>query len=226
MSYDVQWLRDEVARLLDFDSTQADQAYAGGTNDVWSTIDAALTRAYTKIVNETKLEVPHAHFKMNLSITWPASQQTYVLPDDIATANLLSFWDVTDSDMGIKMFIYDTPVGVSLYWKDYKTIQWGTEGPPSARTLKLDYIANPEELNTPAQVPVLVPYRHRHLLMWEGAIQARLEADEDNIPRLWLSEAGQCMQRYIVDLSKGKLQFSNRARILDLDQQDIVEVRQ
>jgi hypothetical protein len=69
---------------------------------------------------------------------------------------------------------------------DYRTLQWGSTGPGEDKTLRVRALARAEELVSGQEEPVLVPYDHRYLWIWEAALLAREFADDDNVPQLWV----------------------------------------
>lgn len=215
MTYNVQWLLDEIARLLDFDSTATNQAYHGGSADPWWRVRAGLNRAYTKVVNDAKLECPHDYFKGVYRCTWPSGDVTYTLPEQVYNSNMLTIFDVTNSEYGIELVVSDRSRDGGVHWDDYRTLRWSTAGPSQDTNLKFEYLMDAETLTHDAQVPLLVPYRHRHMLVWGGAIECRVELDEDTVPQSWANQAEAGRVGYIMDLSKGRLQTGNRSRIYD-----------
>jgi hypothetical protein len=207
--YNLQWIRDFAAKRLDYDSTEPDQAYGGTTADPWMRLDTVVNDAYTEIINEAKNEVDQSNFLARYAFTWPADSLTYQLPRHIAYSKSEKLMNVTNHVIGDEARVFKSYRSGGLFWKDSRTLHWSTTtGPSEDKSFEWVYLADAEELQDAAQVPILIPYRWRFLLAWKATVLARVEIDEDDAPRSWYSRVERMMGDYIVDLGQGRLRFS------------------
>jgi len=215
MSWDLQWVRDMVARKLDFDPDEPDEAFGGTSDNVWSAVDAWIQEAYNEIITDAILEAPEDVFKVYIDLTWAADSSTLVLPKHVAYSKSLQMYDITnDSTNPREEFVYASSRQGGIYWLDRLTLSWpSSAGPTDAKTYRWFYLADAEELILPTQTPLLIPYRYRYLLVWKAALNARIEVDEDNGPALWRQKVEQLKESYHIDLCQGRLSFSIPPRI-------------
>jgi hypothetical protein len=212
--YNVKWILDEVARILEFDSTEPNQGFGGTVADPFKSIRAWLNETYTRIVDEASQEVSVGAFKAIHTFTWPASTVTYQLPREIACSRSLFLMDVTSGTPGYEEAVYPSYRSGGIYWRDRTTLSLpNSAGYSSAKDYEWHYIAGAEELIDDVQVPVLVPKSHRYLLAWATALEARTEVDEDATPPTWNVKVDRLMQNYLIYLHQGKLHFTIPTRI-------------
>ena len=102
-----------------------------------------------------------------------------------------------------------------MRWGFPVTIIWGSDGPPAALTLNVEYIAEPEELDNVLTEPTLIPPQYRWLLVWSACVILRMEADEDNTPQLWIRHRDELRRMFHIALSKGRIQTPTGAVIRD-----------
>ena len=215
MSWDLQWVRDQVARKLDFDVNEPDEAFGGTEADPWKAIDAWIQESYNEIVNEARLEAPTDAFRVYLDFAWEANEVTLELPKYVAYSHSLQMYDITDNEpFGSEERVYPSARQGGIYWLDRLTLSWPNDrGPTEDKTFRWFYLADAEELLVPTQTPLLLPYRSRYLLVWHAALNARMEVDEDNGPATWRLKVEQLKEDYMLDLCQGRLSFTIPPRI-------------
>jgi hypothetical protein len=114
-----------------------------------------------------------------------------------------------DANVGEEVFVAKSSRTGGIYWWDDQTLHWGdSSGPAEDKSLVWEYLGEGEVLVDPLQVPIYIPYRHRYLLVWQAAVLARLDVDEDSVPQNWLRKADELLTDYIMDLSQGRLRFT------------------
>jgi hypothetical protein len=198
---------DKLSRKLNFNITQTSQDFAGPSSDSNKLMYDYLNEAYSREVNAAKIEVGLKPFLAKESLSWAASTQTLTIPDKLIDSQVYRLDDETDSVPGVTLWVgTDGGQNSNVAWSDRTTLIWGTTGPSSARTIMAYYAAEAEELKNPLDVPKLIPYGHRHLLIWSAAIIARTEADEQ-APREWVSQLDECRAQYHTLLSRGTIVY-------------------
>jgi len=222
-TYNVKWLLDRIAEKLEYDSTEPDQAFGGTTADPYKRIRDWLNEFYTETVNEVRLEAPKEGFEVTHQFTWEDGESTYTFSNEVAASKSLYLRDITNGEPGEELRISSTYRSGAIWWKNRTTLQhYNTTGWSADRTLVLHYLADAEELVDDAQVPVLIPYRHRYLLVWGTAWMARREVDEEAAPRSWEAKVHKMKQDYLLDLTQGRMELtvppSIRSSIFDANQ--------
>lgn len=199
------WLRQELQLLINFNPNQTDQDFAGPSSNANALLDRFLYQAYVKETNAAKLEIGFQEFILRHSLTWTASEQTKVLPRKLIDHQIYKIDDETDSIPGTPLWV-GTDGGRSsiVAWRDRNTLQWGSAGPGSDRTLMCFYAASANRLVEASQEPELIPPQYRYLLVWSAAIIARSHSDEAVSP-LWLAERAEWRQQYHLLLSRGTI---------------------
>lgn len=191
-------LRDELAFVLNFNEDQPDQDFTAAR------LNKALQYAYEDEVRQAKLEGQLRWFKANTEFTWPASQTTLTLPPTLQRAGLIEFWDITSNDPGVPITIRENwQQGGDLHWLNFDTLQWGEDGPASATTLRVDFMAYPEKLLNDQQSPILIPIDYHHLIVWAAAVYLRDIADEA-VPQRWDRKHREIQMDYWKFLSRGR----------------------
>lgn len=214
MTYNVKWLLDRIAERLEFDATEPDQAFGGTTADPWKRMRDWLNEFYTQLINEVSLECPKSYLEVVHAFTWESGNQNYTLPKEVAWSRSLNLMDVTSGSPGNEILVFPSYRNGGVFWstKDTLTIPSST-GWPQDKSMEWHYLADAEELVDDAQEVVLVPYRHRHLLVWGAALMAREEVDEGAVPQQWYMKVDRLRENYFLDLSQGKLNFTMPTRI-------------
>lgn len=207
---DFKELQDEVSELLNFNSTQTDQDFTTAQ------IKRAINRAYRREYNKARHEGSRRYFQAVTEFTWSADQVTLTLPSNIRRAQLISLEDITDNASGTRIVVYDggdpptgTPAWVEqnfredIRWKDRNTLQWGNNGPGSARTLRAAFFPEPESLSEDQDSPDLVGPAHHELIFYSAAIDLRTRADEA-APNEWMREVMSLRVDFHKDVSRGR----------------------
>lgn len=174
MNRDLAWGVEECKDWLDANPTQSDSSF---TDDQ---IKRALNAAYREEINKAKTEASLLFFYKIFSFTWPASEPTYsIAGTPLANMDLYAFQDITQGE--------HRPVDMRILWRDKDTLFWGdAQGPTSARTIRVIYVAAPEDLVNDADEPSLVDYNYRDLWPLSAAIRLRDKSYEGS-PGAWLS---------------------------------------
>lgn len=166
------WLEDRLKRRLDNNPDQADSSYSSAN------MRSALNEAYTEEVNKAKMEGSRKWFIQKYEFTWAASTPTYSIDGTpMEYMDAFIFQDVTDNT--------NLPRDITLLWNDRKTLYWGSSsGPSSAKTIRVLYLANAEELTSDTSEPDLIAPAHRDLLPLAAAILLAEESDL-SVPASW-----------------------------------------
>lgn len=186
-------LVDLTGYILNFNDTQTDQDFSS------KRLKQTLNLVYTSEINKAKQEGGKDYFTKLYTFTWPASQVTITLPFSLQQADLLGFEDITNTDPGI-------PVGVGgplVFWKDNKTLQWSSDGPPETLTIRVSYLASPAKMVDDADEPDLIPRDYRELLAWSAACWMRTVGDE-GIPQMFAMKLDELRMDYYKQIALGR----------------------
>lgn len=180
----------ELKDLLNFTSGVADQDFS----------DVQLKRALNKrYALECILGQQHGKrtwFHKQQTFTWPASEETLQLPQQIEQAGIYHLEDITDRDPGY-------PLPAMVFWLDNKTLQWGDTSPGTARTIRATYFARPGDMVAEHDEPDLIPPEHRMLIVWSAAVFLRQKADE-GAPPSWMEQLNEERLNFWKAMSKGR----------------------
>ncbi len=198
-------IRDLVNWIVDFDSTQTDQAFAGPTGDTNRHIDRAINLAYEEEVNSAMQNSSHEAFQFEHEFTWTASAATMKIPAAIRDFPILAIRDDTNTTRGGGAIVrLSERIGAidGLYVIDRDT--WGWYPTPSAaKTLRILYLAQATQMKQDMDEPHLIPAAHRALIAWSAAILLRDVADEQ-APRSWVTKRMSMRASLAKELSKGR----------------------
>jgi hypothetical protein len=181
------WARQRCSRYVHFNIDEPDEAFSGPASDPYQQIDDALNEGLTQILNKVVNSTDPDYFKISIPMTWLANVIQLALPVGVDRVSILELRDVTMGYPGVQIrptFGYNSTS--EIYWSGINLITWGVQGPPSDKTLLINYVAGPKILKDPNEEPDLLPYRFRDLWPLAAAIILRQDVDEDNIPQAWL----------------------------------------
>jgi len=190
-------LQDEVKELLNFNASQIDQDFT------LVQVKNAINRAYRREYVRARQEGSRRYFITTTNVTWPASAATLALPENLQGAQITRVTDITSNDPGTELIFSDFGNIGDLFWANHRTLQWGTSGPSSAKTLKFEYFANAEKMVHDYDTPDLVPPEHRELIFYSAAIDLRNRADE-MAPQAWMYERENLRMDFWKDVSKNR----------------------
>ena len=209
---DLKWHRAEMARVINFTSGTPDQDFAGPTNAPWANVDAAFNEAQTYERNLALIEGGESWAEKTLQQTWAASAVTFTLPEYMDRESVRMLYDVTNNSAGVPIQVTSRHIRGRVFWKDNRTLQWGTSGPGAAVTVEISYIGEAVALTEDAQEAALFPYNHRHLLNWSGACILMDMADQ-RIPQTWITRAAEYRSAFHLSIGRGIPLGSNVSRI-------------
>ena len=198
------WIADKVAYLLQFNPSQSDQDFQGPSSNANKWTWDLINQAYEVEVNNAKLGSIADRFMVTQDMTWTASAVTAMLPEGIRRHGSLRMADVTDDSIGLDLDFNRH----NIFWKDYRTLQWGTQGPGRATSIRITYLANVVEMTSDSDEPEWVPYSFRRLIVWRAAIIGRIVAD-DKAPTEWYKQAKEWRENWISHESMGAPMFNN-----------------
>ena len=135
-------------------------------------------------------------------IVWLSGAVTLALPSSIRRSQVARVLDVTSSDPGYEI-VFDDSGFLGVHWKDRGTLQWGSAGPGENRTLRVEYMPEPEEMSADEDEPALVSSDHHELIFYSAAIDLRTRADEV-APQSWLMERHELRIDFYKDVSRGR----------------------
>jgi len=190
-------LQNRLKFVLDFNDTQTDGAFTA------TRVKQALNLAYEREVFKAEAEGSRRYFKTTTSFTWPAGQLTYALTAPLSQATIIRMSDVTSTDPGYNLVFSEQGFSGDLHWKDRKTIQWGTTGPGSAKTIRVEYYPRPTELVEDEDELEMIPVQFHELLVWSAAVFLRTVADE-RPPQHWVNERDEFRIDFWKFLSQGR----------------------
>jgi len=194
---DFKTLQDEVSELLNFNSSQTDQDFTT------TQIKKAINRAYAREYRKARQEGLRQWFSSVTEITWLSGAVTLSLPGSVKRNQISRIIDVTNSDPGYPLVFDDSGFLGDVHWKDRNTLQWGTEGPGENRTLRIEYMAEPEEMSADEDEPELIAPDHHELIFYSAAIDLRTRADEV-APQSWAMERQELRMDFYKDVSRGR----------------------
>ena len=183
---------------LTFNEGQTDLEFSGPSEDPDRYFRDYINEAYADELRDAKQIGDSRWFYHIQSLVWPSGQLTYELPSSMDMKGLISVYDITNSDPGSPLWFNVWEAGASHLWRTRATMQWGTSGPGSDRTIRFTYLGDSQELVHDTDEPVLIPNDCRHLLSWRAASKLRLIAD-DSYPAGW--------DREMREIREGMLKF-------------------
>jgi hypothetical protein len=195
-------LSELIARTklwVNFNSGQDDQDFSE------ETILGAINMAYKKEVTLAKQEGSQRWFHMTQEpAVWLSGEVTYTVPSPLNRVAVLRIADVTEEISSGTPLLWGEGGSMSqVFWKNHKTLQWGTTGPTQDTTLRFMYVASPEELVNDDDYPELVPEEFHELLPLSAACILRLMADEI-CPVSWTTEQNEQRQLFWKFVSRGR----------------------
>ena len=194
---DFKAMQDEVAELLNFNSAQTDQDFTTAQ------IKKSLNRAYAREYRKARQEGIRQWFASVTEITWLSGAVTLSLPGSIKKSQIIRVVDVTNNDPGYALIFDNSGFLGDVHWKDRGTLQWGSNGPGENKTLRVEYMAEPEEMSADEDEPSLVSSDHHELIFYSAAIDLRTRADEA-APQSWLMERQDLRMDFYKDVSRGR----------------------
>ena len=190
-------LKSETGELLNFNAGQTEQDFTA------SQIGKAVNRAYRREYVRARQEGVRRFFLSATDVVWPASPAVLPLPKRLIGAQLLRVMDITSGSPGSeRVFSEDVATG-DLAWADRGSLQMGTSGPGSAKTLRFFYFPSAEALVNDDDVPGLISEEHHELIFYSAAIDLRNRADEV-APQAWLFERESLRQDFWKDISRNR----------------------
>jgi hypothetical protein len=177
-------LREEVEDLVNFNSAQSDQSFAGPSTDPYKWIDKAINQAYREEIKRARREMSHNAFLKTHSMTWAADASTMSIPKGIKSHDILAIRDDTGTAPGLVLVFSDNTSAIDgIYIYDHETLGW-YPAPSSARTLVVYYLASPNELKNASDTPDLLKPDDHDLLIYSAAIILSMKGDE-KAPNDW-----------------------------------------
>lgn len=191
---DRQAMRAELAFILSVREGEADQDFQTAR------LNTALDRAYERCVIDGRMHGMSIHFMLLQNLTWEADATTFTMPTDLGCREIIKLWDLTSGEPAIEL-----RESMDYKYVDRKTLQWGdgSTGPSADVTIKVQYSAAAEKLETDASEPALIPPEHRMYIVWEAACSLRGIAD-DQIPQYWHAEREKARLGFIKYVSRPK----------------------
>lgn len=190
-------LRNRLAFVLNFNDGQTDQDFSSDR------LKQALNHAYMREVEKAKQEGSRRFFLAQQEISWAAGAVTLVLPVGVKRKQLIRVMDVTNDAIGGQLMFSESGLTGDVFWKDRETLQWGTQGPGAAKTLRVFYYAVPVDLVNDADEPELVPDQFHELLVWSAACWLRTIADE-GAPNSWRAQLEELRYDFWKYISRGR----------------------
>jgi hypothetical protein len=213
MNRNLGWLRRRVAWLLNQDLDEPDQDFAGRDGaHPWEEIDEAISAAYEDELELAIQETDRELFIVSEQLVWPSGQRTLALPTHLTGAQIERITDETYGTPGELLWVTTYNSG-EVSFLDHATLQWGTSGPAGAKTLRIFYLAQAQDLVSPLDEPTFIPSRFRRLLIWGAAAVIRRGVDEDDTPQSWVQQQHEMRLTMWQALSKGRPRASNRGGV-------------
>ena len=194
---DVKEILDNVEIWLNTDTDQPHQDFTRAK------LLSLLNMTYRQVFKYAMIHGVKEWQMGSVELTWPANQAELELPVGLQSKNILDIRNVTTDSVGYTVAIAHGPNYQDVFFKDYKTLQNGTEGFNSAQTLRVTYRIEPERLTTEEQEPSLIPAYHRDVLVIGTAILARQQVDE-MAPQSWQIQYDQYLLGYTKLMSRGR----------------------
>ena len=201
-------IKDQLDFYLNNDST------ATGADFTAARLKQAINFAYREEVRSAVNEGSRRWYMTTQQLTWPASQLTLALPPGLSQKGLIRIEDVTNADPGAEILFDVTGWRGGIFWKDRNTIQWGSQGPAAAVTLRVLFFAEPTPLDKDGDEPDLIPSAFHDLIALSAAIWLRSVADEP--PASWMRMRQDMRADLYKFLSKGK-PMDDVPRVYDID---------
>jgi|TARA_Y100000310_G_scaffold20944_1_gene20268 hypothetical protein len=190
-------LQTETKELLNFNASQTDQDFT------LAQVKNAINRAYRREYVRARQEGTRRFFITTTNVVWPASQATLELPNNLQGAQIVRVCDVTSSTPGTELIFSDYGNVGDLHWLNRNTLQWGTGGPSSEKTIQFEYFPGITKMIQDDDEPDLIPSEHREIIFWSSAIDLRNRADE-MAPQAWLFERENLRMDFWKEISKNR----------------------
>ncbi len=199
-------LTDLVSWLVNFNSDDTDQAFAGPATDTNKHIHRAINLALVREVDLAMQHTKRGPFKKrSANFTWTASATTLSIPTELVGKSIVAIFDITDGEPGVLLSLNDTEAQRGLYQRDNLT--WGMQpAPTSALTLVATYIGYPNELVNDGDIPELIPENNHELIAWSAADWLLTIADQDASPQRFAMRLEEERARFWKTLSMGSPQ--------------------
>lgn len=206
-------LRDLLGFILNFNDGQTNQDFST------TRLNQALQRAYRREVAKCKQEGDIDFFLKSYEFTWTASTLNWAVPNAMR-GDFLRIMDITeDSAVGTEVQFSEHGVGSDVFYKDKDTLQWGIDGPPDNRTLRVYYLAQVETMEADDDEPALVPEQFHELIAWSAAVELREIAD-GAAPQAFVNNRDELRLDYWKHASLGLPQDDpNTIRVRDSDEE-------
>lgn len=190
-------LRTLTSLILNYTPTLANQDYQAA--DILTAINQAYNEQVILLAENSLLEQMHSTYEF----TWAASDVSMEVPSVLQGKLLLRLANVTNNDLGDKLIFSSFGSDSDIFWKDYKTLQWGTTGPSSATTVRATFQATAETLITESDIPKLIPPQFHPLIAWAAACWLK-EVAEEASPAIWQGRVVSMQERLWKFMSRGK----------------------
>ena len=174
----------------------------------------AINFAYRDEVRRAVGEGSRRWFMSTTNLSWAISVVTLQMPPALSQKGLIRITDITSSDPGPEVLFDETGFRGGMFWKDRNTIQWGSQGPSSARTLQVLFFAEPTPLDKDGDEPDLVPEGFHDLIALSAAVWLRTIADSP--PQNWVMLQNEMRIDLYKFLSKGK-PMDDVPRVYDIE---------
>lgn len=194
---DVKEILDNVETWLNTDTALPHQDFTRAK------LLTLLNMAYRQAFKYAMIHSPKEWQQGSVDITWPASQAELELPVGLQSKNILDIRNITSDSVGYQVAVAHGPNYHDVFFKDYKTLQYRTDGWTTAQTLRVTYRIEPERLELESQEPTLIPPYHRDLLVLGTAILARQQVDEGS-PPAWQKTYDEYLLAYTKLMSRGR----------------------
>ncbi len=174
-------LRDLTKLILNFNDGQPDNDFTDAQ------IHTALDQVYSEEIRMAILNGFERFFRKTVEFTWTGSDVTTTVPSTLESAMILSLRNVTNNAIGSEVAFSDFGEEALVFWKDNRTLQWGTTGPSGDTTLRATYMPGTPSLATDGSEPELLPRNYHSLLAWSASVWLRMIA-EDGAPPQWIQK--------------------------------------
>lgn len=190
-------LQDLVSLMLNYTT--------GGVDSDFTTaqIKASINRGYSREVREAKLQANLDYFKATLEFVWPANAPQFTLTTQMLDTEWLLLEDVTTSSRGSRIELGGSSSEGTIYLLNRTTAAWGTQGPSSARTIRLSYLSRAEDLIDDEDVPALIAPEYHEVIAYSSAVELRAFADEE-VPAPWRERYSNFQMHYWKSVSRGR----------------------
>jgi hypothetical protein len=196
-------IREEVAWLVGFKSSQVSQDFRGPAANTNKRLDSAINQGRRLEYNHAVAECGHAPFEAAVTITWESDDQDLELPGGLTRDQIIALYNMSTGERGTVLLVGSQDGDNDIVWLDRKTLRWGSSGPGADTEVKFQHIARPNNLVEDGDECDLIPAVYHDIYVWSAGIVLRTISDEA-APSRWVAHREELREDLIAHLGRSR----------------------